>query len=121
MGQRGQQLGFNDRDVPDDRCRAIEDIGQRAEGSGRIALGEADRRASIADLARVRLLVGEGREGGAGLAGHPEAGLGGQDPAGHLARQRVGSLELRLQAFGRAELLQGLAVAAAAGVEPPGR
>ena len=39
----------------------------------------------------------------------------------HLARHRVGSLELRLQAFGRAELLQGLAVAAAGGVDPSGR
>ena len=65
------------------------DLGQRTEGSGRIALDQADRRAGIADLARVRSLVGEGREGGAGLAGHPEAGLGAQHPAGHLACQRV--------------------------------
>ena len=52
MGEPGQQLRLDDGDVPDDRRRAIEDIGQRAESSGRIALGEADHRAGIADLNR---------------------------------------------------------------------
>ena len=33
VGERGQQVGLDDRDVPDDRCRAIENIGQRVESS----------------------------------------------------------------------------------------
>src|SRR3546814_1211828 len=53
-----------------------------------ISLGEADHRAGIAELTQVRSLVRERRQRGAGLAGLPEAGLGGQHPAGHLARQR---------------------------------
>jgi hypothetical protein len=40
--------------------------------------------------------------------------LGGQQPAGHLVRQRVRPLELRSQVFGRGELLERLLVAAAA-------
>jgi hypothetical protein len=121
VGEPGQQLGFDDRDVPDDRCRAVENLGQRAERSGWVAFREADHRAGIADFAGVGPLVIECREAGAGLAGEPEAGLGGQQPAGHLAGQGVRARQLRLQVFGGAELLECLVVAAAAGLEPPGR
>ena len=92
VGERGQQLGFDDRDVPDDRCRAVEDVGQHAERSGRIALGEADHRPGIAELARVRLLVSEGRERGADIPGYIEASANALDYSwsyfigGHLGR-----------------------------------
>jgi hypothetical protein len=97
--------------------RALQDIGQRAEGSGRIAFREVDHRAGVTDFARADPLVVERREEGAGFAGHTEADLGGQHPAGHLARQRVRSLQLRSWVFGRAKLQQRLAVAAQAGTQ----
>ena len=121
VGEPGQQVSLHDRDVPEDRCRAIQNIGHRVESRGRIAFREADHRAGVTDLAGAGPLVIERRERGAGLAGHPEAGLGGQQPAGHLARQRLRARQLRSQVFGRAELLERLVVAAAAGVQHPGR
>jgi hypothetical protein len=57
---------------------------RRAEGSGRVAFREADHRAGLCispELAR-------SSSRGAGMAGHPGAGVGGQHPAGHLARHR---------------------------------
>jgi DNA-binding CsgD family transcriptional regulator len=62
-----------------------------AEGSGRVAFREADHRAGVTDFARAGPLVIERREPGASLAGLADAGLGGEHPAGHLARQRVRS------------------------------
>ena len=59
---------------------------------GRAAFGEAEHRAGVTDFAGAGPLVIERRERGAGFAGHPEAGLGGQQPAGHLARQGVRAL-----------------------------
>ena len=76
VGQPGQQVSLHDRDVPDDRCRAVQDVLHRAQGPGRIAFREADHRAGVADLARAGPLVIERRERGAGLAGHPERGPG---------------------------------------------
>ena len=121
VGQPGEQVSLHDREVPDDRCGAVQDVPQRAEGRGRIAFGEADHRAGVADFARAGPLVIERRERGAGLAGHPEAGLGGQQPAGHLARQGVRTRQLRSQAFGRAELPERLVQAAAAGLQHAAR
>jgi hypothetical protein len=120
VGQRSQQLGFNDRDVSDDRCRAIEDIGQRTEGSGRIALGEqiAARALRISpELACSSVRAARA----ARLDRASRGGLGWSGSSRSPCSPARGSLELRLQTFGRAELLQGLVVAAAAGVEPPGR
>src|SRR6266487_4359997 len=107
--------------ITDEPCGAVENIVQRAESSGRIAFGEADQRRGVTDLTQVRSLVSERRKTGSGFAGHPQAGLGGQRPAGQLARQCVPACQLRLQAFSRAEFLERLAVPAAAGVEHPGR
>ena len=78
IGQPGQQLSLHHRDGPDDRCRAVQDVPQRAERPGRVAFGEADRRVGVADFTRAGLLVIERRERGAGFGGHLEAGLGGQ-------------------------------------------
>jgi hypothetical protein len=89
MRVRGQQLSFNDRDNSDGRGRARQDLLQRFEGSRRIALREADRRVSVPNLARSRFRVGERLKRGARFASHPQAGLGGDLPAGDLARQRV--------------------------------
>ena len=80
-----------DRDVTDARGRAIENMLHSAQSSGRIAFREADHRARITDLTGAGPLVIERRERRAGFARPPEAGLGGQHPAGHLARQRVRS------------------------------
>ncbi len=91
IGEPGEQVRFNNRDVTEDRGRAIENIVQRAQGSGRIAFRETDHRAGITYLTGAGPLVIERREAGAGLAGQPEAGLGGHHPAGHLARQRLQS------------------------------
>ena len=121
VGQPGEQVGLQDREIPDDRCRAVQDIPQRAEGRGRVAFGEADHRAGVTDFAGAGPLVIERRERGAGFAGHPEAGLGGQQPAGHLARQGVRARQLRSQPFGRAELLGRLMEAAAAGLQHAAR
>jgi hypothetical protein len=74
----------------------------------------------ITDLTRAGTLISKRRQRGTSLAGHPEAGPRGQQPASHLARQSVRPLEPRLQAFGRCELLERLLVAAPAGVEHPG-
>jgi len=63
-----------------DRCRAIENIVQRAQGSGRIAFRGADHRAGITYLTGAGPLVIERREAGAGFAGPPEAGLRGEQP-----------------------------------------
>ena len=117
MGEPGEQVRLHDRDVTDDRGRAIENILQHAQSFGRIAFRETDHRAGITDLTGAGPLVIDRREHRAGFAGPPEAGLGGQHPAGHLARQRVRSLQLRSQVFGRAELLERLMVAAATGVQ----
>ena len=89
MGEPGQQVRLHDRDVPEDRRGAVQHLGRRAQGCGRIAFREADHRAGVTDLAGAGLLVIERREQRAGFAGHPEAGLGGQQPAGHLAGQRL--------------------------------
>jgi hypothetical protein len=62
-------------------------IPHRAQSPGRIAFREADHRAGITDLARTGTLVIERLEGGASFAGHAGAGLRGQHPPGHLARQ----------------------------------
>jgi hypothetical protein len=51
VGQRGQQLGFNEGDVPDDRCRAVQNTGQRAQGRGRFAFRQADHRVGITHFA----------------------------------------------------------------------
>ena len=121
MSEPGQQVRLHDRDVPEDRCRAIQNIGHRGQGSGRIAFREADYRAGVTDLTGAGPLVPERCERGAGFAGHPETGLGGEQPAGHPACQRARSRQLRCEVFGRAELLECLVVAAAAGVQYPGR
>ena len=120
IGEPGEQLSLNDRDVTDDRRRAVQHVPHRAESSGRIAVREADHRAGIADLARSGLLISERRELGAGLTGHPDAGLGGQRPASHLTGQSERAHQLRLQAPGCAELLKRLLMAPAAGLEHPG-
>jgi hypothetical protein len=52
-------------------------------------LGEADHREGVTDLTGAGPLVIERSEKGTGLAGHPEAGLGGQQPAGRPGRQRL--------------------------------
>src|SRR5690348_4057863 len=62
-------------------------------------------------------LIIERREHRSGLAGHPEAGLGGHHESGHLAGQRVRSFEPGSQVFGCAELLKRLVVAAMGGVQ----
>ena len=54
-------MRLHDRDVADDRCRAIENMLYRAEGSGRVAFREADHRAGIMYLARVGPFVIERR------------------------------------------------------------
>jgi hypothetical protein len=51
VGEPGDQMSFHHREVPDDRCGAVQDIPQRAESRGRIAVGEADHRAGVADFA----------------------------------------------------------------------
>jgi len=121
VGQPGEQVSLHDRDVPDDRCGAVQDVPHRAEGPGRITVREADHRAGFTDLTRAGPLVSQRHERGAGLAGHPEAGLGGQQPAGHLAGQGVRTRQLRSQPFGRAELPECLAEAAAAGLQHAAR
>ena len=45
VGEPGEQVRLHDRGVSDDRCRAIENIVQHAQGSGRIAVLKADHRA----------------------------------------------------------------------------
>ena len=89
VGQPGYQLGLHDRDVPDDRRGSVQHIPHRGECRGRIAFGQADHRTGVGDLAGRGPLVSQRREPGARLAGHPEAGLSGQQRARHLARQRV--------------------------------
>src|SRR4029077_12945235 len=89
VGEPGEQVSLNERCVTKDRYRAIENIVQRAQGSGRIVFGEADHRAGVTNLTGAGPLVIKRREGGAGFAGHPEAGLRGEQPAGHLARERL--------------------------------
>jgi hypothetical protein len=79
----------------------VQHLPQRGERSRRIAVGQADHRAGIADLARLGPLVVQRCQRRERLAGHPETGLRGHQPAGHLARERMPSLQLRLQAFGR--------------------
>jgi hypothetical protein len=101
--------------------RASQNIGLCGQGSGRIAFREADHRAGITYLTGAGPLVLKRREAGTGFAGQPEAGLRGEQPAVYLAGQRLRSLELRCQVFGRAELLERLMAAAAAGVQHPGR
>jgi hypothetical protein len=91
MSESGQQVRLHDRDVSKDRGRAIQNIGHRAEGSGRVAFREADHGAGIADLAGAGPPVIQRREQGTGLAGHPEAGLGGRQPAGGPVPQRLRS------------------------------
>ena len=44
-------MGLNERDVTDDRYRAVQNILHGGESRGRIAFGEADHRAGITDLA----------------------------------------------------------------------
>jgi hypothetical protein len=44
-------MSLNDRDVADDRCRAVQNILHGAESRGRIAFREADHRAGITDFA----------------------------------------------------------------------
>jgi hypothetical protein len=103
VGEPGQQVRLHDRDVTDDRCRAVQNIPYRAERSGRIAFREADHRAGITDFARADPLVIERREAGARFAGPPDTRLRSQHPAGHLARQRVRSLQ-RVLAFSLASI-----------------
>src|SRR5580698_11094920 len=50
MGEPGEQVRLHDRDVTDDRGRAIENMLQRGQGSGRIAFREADHREGITYL-----------------------------------------------------------------------
>ncbi len=51
MGEPGQQVSLNKGDVTDDRCRAVQQLLNRAKGSGRVAFGQADHRARITDFA----------------------------------------------------------------------
>jgi hypothetical protein len=51
VGEPGQQMSLNDRDVPDDRRGAIQNIGYGGESSGRIAFRETHHRAGITDFA----------------------------------------------------------------------
>ena len=67
MGEPGEQLRLNDRCVTQDRCRAIENIVQRAQGSGRITFRQADHRARIAYLTGAGPLFIERRKAGAGF------------------------------------------------------
>ena len=78
VGEAGEQMSLNERDVTDDGCRAVQNVLHGDESRRRIAFREADHRAGISRLARAGPLVIEGREGGAGFAGQPNAGLGGQ-------------------------------------------
>ncbi len=41
MGEPGEQVRLDDRDVTEDRCRAIQHIPHRAQGPGRIAFRES--------------------------------------------------------------------------------
>jgi hypothetical protein len=50
MGEPGEQVRPDDRDVADDRGCAIENMPHHAQGPGRIALRKTDHRAAITDL-----------------------------------------------------------------------
>ena len=73
MGEPGEQLRLDDRDVTDDRCRAIKNILQRAQSSGRIAFRETNHPAGITYLTGAGPLVIERRDRCTGFAGRPEA------------------------------------------------
>jgi hypothetical protein len=66
-------VGHTERDVTDDRCRAVQDIPHRATSRRRIAFRETDHRAGITDFARAGPVVIEGLETGASFAGQPGA------------------------------------------------
>ena len=62
VGEPGQQLSLNDRGVPEDGGRAIQNTGHRGQGRGRIAFRETDHRAGITDLTGAGPPVIERRE-----------------------------------------------------------
>ena len=55
MGEPGQQVRLHDRDVPEERRPAVQDTGDRGQSCGRIAFGQADRRAGVP--VRPRLVI----------------------------------------------------------------
>ena len=87
VDQRGRKVAIGH--VTDDWRRAVQDFVHRGESSVRVALGEADDRPGITDLARAGQAVVQCCQRLPGLAELPEAGLGGQPEASQLARQRV--------------------------------
>ena len=119
VGQPGQQMSLYHRVVPDNRCGPVQYIPQGGERPVRIAVRQADHRAGVADLARYGPLAIQRRERRTGLIGHPEAGLGSQQPARHPARQRERAHQLRFEAFGGPELLKRFLVASPTDVQHP--
>jgi hypothetical protein len=86
VGERGQEVRFNDCYIADSRSYPGEDIPERVESSGGAALGEADGRAGITDLGGACRFRVECCQRGPGLAELPEPGMGGQPPARQLMR-----------------------------------
>jgi hypothetical protein len=84
VSEPGQQVRLHDRG-PEDRGGAVQHASHRGQRPGRIAFGEADHRAGVPDLTGARPLVIQRRQRGAGLVRQSGAGLGGQQPGGHLA------------------------------------
>jgi hypothetical protein len=76
--ERGQEICLNDGHVADGRSYPVQDILGRGESGGRVALGEADGRTGIGDLARACQFRVKCCERGSGLAELPEPSLGGQ-------------------------------------------
>ena len=60
LGERGQQVGFDDGEVTGDGHVAVEHAAQGVEGGMRVAAGQVDHCTCVADLAQACLLVGEG-------------------------------------------------------------
>jgi hypothetical protein len=87
--ERCQQVCLNDCHVADSRSYPVQGIADRGESGGRVALGEADSRARIADLGGACQIRIECCQRGPGLAELPESRLGGQPPARQLTRQRM--------------------------------
>src|SRR5580700_5253961 len=73
--ERRQQVCLNDGHVTDGWSYAVQDILHRSESGGRVALGEADGRPGITDLARACQAVVQCCERRPGLAELPEPRL----------------------------------------------